>query len=82
MKHSLVLARCLLPAALLLAVALAILSPAGVKPPAARTPPDDNPHKFHLVFTSSNYDYSITYDPRAADEWLFHSGVLLQTNHP
>ncbi|HXE42218.1 MAG TPA: hypothetical protein VN516_04250 [Candidatus Baltobacteraceae bacterium] len=43
---------------------------------------NNNPHKFHLVFTTNSLDYSITYDPRAADEWLFHAGGLIQTNHP
>jgi hypothetical protein len=35
---------------------------------------DDNPDKFYLQATSSSFNYAFTYDPRAADEWLFHNG--------
>ncbi len=35
--------------------------------------PDDNPDKFHLWTTNSSYGYAFTYDPHAADVWLFRT---------
>ena len=40
----------------------------------------NNPDKFYLCATNSAYDYHFTYDPRAADEWLFHTGGPLSAN--
>jgi hypothetical protein len=82
MKHGLRFAICLLSAALVLFAVVAIQSPHTVKSPVARKPLDNNPDKFHLVATNSTYNYGFTYDPRAADEWLFHGGPGLNTNHP
>jgi hypothetical protein len=36
-----------------------------------------NPQDFFLWATNSSFSYSFRYDPRAADEWLFHSGAWL-----
>jgi hypothetical protein len=36
-----------------------------------------NPQDFFMWATNSSYSYSFRYDPRAADEWLFHSGAWL-----
>jgi hypothetical protein len=35
---------------------------------------DNNPRKFHLWVTGSSYQYTITYDPRETDIWMFKSG--------
>lgn len=40
---------------------------------------DNNPDKFHLVATNSAYDVHFTYDPLAADHWLFQRGVPVNT---
>jgi len=42
----------------------------------------DNPDKFYLWKTNSSCDYFFNYDPRAADEWLFHTGGRTETNRP
>jgi rubredoxin len=42
----------------------------------------NNPDKFYLRATNSAYDCRYIYDPRAADEWLFHTGGLAVTNRP
>jgi hypothetical protein len=41
----------------------------------------DNPQDFYVWSTTSTsaFAYSFRYDPRAADEWLFHSGAWLLT---
>ena len=44
--------------------------------------PDDNPDRFHLWATNSSYGYAFTYDPHAADAWLFRTVGRLNTNHP
>ena len=44
--------------------------------------PDNNPDKFHLWATNSSYGYTFTYDPHAADAWLFRTVGPLNTNHP
>ena len=36
-----------------------------------------NPQDFFVWATNSSFSYSFRYDPRAADEWLFHSGAWL-----
>ena len=41
---------------------------------------NDNPDKFYLFATNSSYNCTFTYDPRAADEWLFHTGGPVNTN--
>ena len=40
---------------------------------------DHNPNKFYLWSETGRftYTYTFTYDPRAADEWLFESGGCL-----
>ena len=43
---------------------------------------DNNPDKFHLVAINSAYDVSFTYDPLAADQWLFRTGIPVNTNRP
>ena len=35
-----------------------------------------NPDKFFLWTVGTNFDYSFTYDPHAADEWRFEYGVF------
>ena len=39
--------------------------------------PGINPQDFFVWATNSSFSYSFRYDPRAADEWLFHSGARL-----
>jgi len=46
---------------------------------AAPKNPGNNPQDFFVWATNSNFSYSFRYDPRAADEWLFHSGARLFT---
>jgi hypothetical protein len=42
-----------------------------------------NPQDFFVWATTSSVIYSFRYDPRAADEWLFHSGAwLFGTSQP
>ena len=36
-----------------------------------------NPQDFFIWATNASISYSFRYDPRAADEWLFHSGAWL-----
>lgn len=36
--------------------------------------PDNNPDKFRLWTSNSGYQYTFTYDPHAADAWLFRGG--------
>jgi hypothetical protein len=36
----------------------------------------NNPDKFFLWGASTNFNYSFTYDPHAADEWRFAHGVF------
>ena len=50
-----------------------ILAMARLKAPAARTD-DNNPNKFLAWATNSSISYTFTYDPHAADVWLFHAG--------
>jgi len=43
----------------------------------------NNPQDFFAWGKGSSVSYSFRYDPRAADEWLFHSGAwLLATSRP
>lgn len=49
---------------------------------ADRMKPDNNPDKFHLWTANTGYIYTFTYDPHAADAWLFEAVVPLNTNHP
>ena len=37
-------------------------------------PPNNNPQKFYLWSTGASVSHSFTYDPHAADVWLFRSG--------
>ena len=37
----------------------------------------NNPDKFFLWGTTTNFHYTFTYDPHAADEWRFESGNSL-----
>ena len=41
-----------------------------------------NPQDFFISAPTSSaaFSYNFRYDPRAADEWLFHSGAWLFTN--
>jgi hypothetical protein len=36
----------------------------------------NNPDKFFLCGAPTNFNYSFTYDPHAADEWRFEHGVF------
>ncbi len=36
-----------------------------------------NPQDFYAWASNASFSYSFRYDPRAADEWLFHSGAWL-----
>jgi len=40
---------------------------------------DDNPQKFHLWTTGSNFFYTFTCDPHASDVWMFRTadGTML-----
>jgi hypothetical protein len=69
-------AKFLLPVGLLLAAGLVLWLPHGSQFSAAPRGKEvnDNPEKFHLVASNATYDVSFTYDLRAADEWLFHTG--------
>ena len=64
---------------LLLFLAAVILSGRGSKIWIARQMKNanNNPQDFFLWATNSSFSYSFRYDPRAADEWLFHSGTRL-----
>jgi hypothetical protein len=37
----------------------------------------NNPDKFFLWGTTTNFTYTFTYDPHAADEWRFEIGASL-----
>ena len=82
MKSGSRLAKWLWPISCLLAAVVAILSPNRPDSAASRVQEgyNNNPDKFHLVFTNSAYDCSFTYDPLAADEWRFETGVPVNTN--
>jgi hypothetical protein len=74
-------ARRCLPLALLLLFAAVIV----VRKEPERGQPADtgrNPQEFFLWATNSSFSYSFRYDPRAADEWLFHSGAWLFAASP
>jgi hypothetical protein len=43
-------------------------------------PRGNNPDKFYLWRTNSSCDCFFTYDPRAADEWLFHTGGGMESS--
>ena len=43
-----------------------------VHPPASSE--NNNPDKFYLRSTGSSFTYTFTYDPHAADAWLFRAG--------
>src|ERR1035441_4057335 len=68
-KHYLLLA-------LLLFVAVVILASKRSKI-GQLTNASSNPQDFFVWATNSSISYSFRYDPRAADEWLFHSGAWL-----
>ncbi|HTY86548.1 MAG TPA: hypothetical protein VMB80_03710 [Candidatus Acidoferrum sp.] len=36
-------------------------------------PEDNNPQKFHLWTTGSNFSYTFTCDPHASDIWMFRT---------
>ena len=40
----------------------------------------NNPQDFFVTATSSQFRAYFRYDPRAADEWLFHSGARLMAS--
>ena len=84
MKSGSRLARWLWPVSCLVAAVAAVLPALGPGFSAASRVKEvnNNPDKFHLVFTNSAYDYSFTYDPLAADEWLFHTGGPVNVNLP
>jgi len=77
------LAKCLLLAPALVipvAVFITLVTP---RPPAELRMKEinDNPENFFLRIGKSNYDYGFIYNPRVADEWLFHTGGPVRTNH-
>lgn len=41
---------------------------------ADRARQNNNPDQFNLFSTTNSFEYFFTYDPLAADEWLFHAG--------
>jgi hypothetical protein len=65
----------LLPA-LLLFLAAIILANKGSKTGQLNNA-GNNPQDFFVWATNSSFSYSLRYDPRASDEWLFHSGAWL-----
>ena len=80
MKYAAACCKCVLP--LMTAwvlVVIALRSRSSLRAYTDET--NNNPHRFHLVFTTNSLDHSMTYDPRAADEWLFYTGGLMKTNH-
>jgi|GEM_PF-6023072 len=73
--------KCLLPLlTVFILLAMAVRSKSSLQ--AYTNDRNDNPHKFHLVFTTNFLDHTMTYDPRAADEWLFYTGGAIRTNRP
>ena len=40
----------------------------------------NNPQDFFVTATNSEFRAYFRYDPRAADEWLFHSGARLMAS--
>jgi hypothetical protein len=42
---------------------------------------EDNPDHFHLWATNLQFGYAFTYDPLAADHWLFDSAAVAR-NQP
>jgi hypothetical protein len=68
-----------LPLLPLLILAVAILGERSFRKSSSIAPknPGNNPQDFFVWATNSNFSYSFRYDPRAADEWLFHSGARL-----
>ncbi len=41
---------------------------------------ENNPDHFHLVVANGHFTYHFTYDPLAADHWLFRTGGPWNTN--
>jgi len=79
MKYAAPLSRSLLPVLAALALVTAgIRSKTSMRVYSNDT--NDNPHKFHMAFTTNTLDHTMTYDPRAADEWLFYTGGVMKTN--
>lgn len=76
MKYGPLLARWLLPASMLAVATVIFIALVNSKPPAElRTGEiNNNPDKFHLCISNFTCECEFTYDPRAADEWLFHTG--------
>lgn len=81
MKHSLRSVR-LVPWLLAAAFCLGVLSYFKLTSQVRLEEPDNNPDKFHLWATNSSYGYTFTYDPHAADAWLFRTGVPVNRNRP
>lgn len=80
MKHTLRLPwKYALPLLPLLILAVAILSERSSRHSigANLKNPTHNPQDFFVWASNSSFSYSFRYDPRAADEWLFHSGARL-----
>ncbi len=52
-------------------------------PWASKLKPDNNPDKFYLWTTGNTYSFTYTYDPHAADLWMFRTaeGHLLPTSN-
>jgi hypothetical protein len=73
-KHYLLLA-------LLLFFAAVIVVSRGPKN-GQRSNASNNPQDFFVWATNSSFSYSFRYDPRAADEWLFHCGAWLFATSP
>ena len=79
MKTGARLCTCLLPfVAALALVTIAIRSRSSLQ--TYTSEPNNNPHHFHMAFGTNYLDHTMTYDPRAADEWLFYTGGLIKTN--
>ncbi len=69
------------PAVILTAVI--IIAAFRVFPLASHFKPDNNPDKFYLWTTGNTYSFTYTYDPHAADLWMFRTaeGHLLPASN-
>jgi hypothetical protein len=67
---------------LAVAISFTIFCVSKSSPVVGKNDRNDNSDKFHLWTTNLSHNYTFTYDPHAADEWLFHAGAPVKTNQP
>jgi hypothetical protein len=82
MKHCAYFIKCLLLVPALLLAVFWMASPGGLGLSGNHplNTVNNNPDEFYLFATNSTYHCYFTYDPLAADEWLFHTGGPWNTN--